>query len=247
MNHPFFKSVQGRTLIESHRGSVGYAPENSWSAIKHGHRLGADLVEVDVQLSQEGVPFLRHKAQLPDGRWCHQCTWEMLKTVQVENEPLPRLDDVLAWALEVGAYLSLDLKTRFTPEGQLAQAVIKQLERTGTKERVMLLLLDHQELLHIKKAYPDLMTRALLRGRLHNYPDYLKSIGADCVNIAYDLFRPADIDEIHDSGIAVALGGLWNLEADIANLDIDIFSHDNPAEARRLLGSDESAATKETI
>ena len=241
MNRPFFKSVQGRTLIESHRGSIGYAPENSWSAIKHGHRLGADLIEVDVQMSQDGVPFLRHKAQLPDGRWCHQCTWETLKTVQVENEPLPRLDDVLAWAREGGAYLSLDLKTRFTPEGQLAQAVIKQLARTGTKERVMLLLLDHQELLHIKKARADLITRALLRGRLHNYSDYLKSIGADCVNIAYDLFRPADIEEIHAAGIAVAMGGLWNLEADIASLDIDIFSHDDPAEASRLLGYEAAA------
>ena len=241
MNRPFFKSVNGQTLIESHRGSVGYAPENSWSAIKHGHRLGADLIEVDVQLSQDGVPFLRHKAQLPDGRWCYQCTWETLKTVQVEHEPLPRLDDVLAWARDVGTYLSLDLKTRFTPEGQLAQAVIDQLVRTGTKECVMLLLLDHQELLHIKKAYPDLMTRALLRGRLHNYPDYLHSIGADCVNIAYDLFRPADIEEIHAAGIAVAMGGLWNLEADIASLDIDIFSHDDPAEASRLLGYEAAA------
>lgn len=238
---PFFKSVHGRTLIESHRGSIGYAPENSWPAIKHGHRLGADLIEVDVQLSQDGVPFLRHKAQLPDGRWCHQCTWETLKTVRVENELLPCLDDVLAWAREVGVYLSLDLKTRFTPEGQLVQAVIKQLVRTGTKDNVMLLLLDHQELLHIKKAHPNLMTRALLRGRLHNYPDYLQSIGADCVSIAYDLFRPIDVVESHAVGISVALGGLWNLEADIASLDIDIFSHDDPAEASRLLGYDVSA------
>ena len=137
MNRPFFKSVQGRTLIESHRGSVGYAPENSWSAIKHGHRLGADLIEVDVQLSQDGAPFLRHKAQLPDGRWCYQCTWETLKTVQVEHEPLPRLDDVLAWARDVGTYLSLDLKTRFTPEGQLAQAVIEQWWRSAPKKRAV--------------------------------------------------------------------------------------------------------------
>ncbi|MBK7894944.1 MAG: glycerophosphodiester phosphodiesterase [Candidatus Promineifilaceae bacterium] len=237
MSIPFFKSVNGRTLIESHRGSVGYAPENSWSAIKQGYRLGADFIEVDVQLSQDGIPFLRHKAQLPDGRWCYQCTWETLKTVQVENELLPRLDDVLAWACEVGTYLSLDLKTRFSPEGQLALAVIEQLARTGAKDRVMLLLLDHQELFHIKKAHPDLLTRALLRGRLHNYPDYLNAIGADCVNIAYDLFRPADIEAIHAAGIAVALGGLWNLEADIANLDIDIFSHDDPVEAGRILVS----------
>jgi hypothetical protein len=47
------KSVTGRTLIESHRGSVGHAPENSWTAIKTGHQLGADLIEIDVQMSSQ--------------------------------------------------------------------------------------------------------------------------------------------------------------------------------------------------
>jgi len=60
------KSKTGRTLIESHRGMEGDVPENSWSAIKLGHQLGADLIEVDVQMSQDGVPFLRHNYQSVD-------------------------------------------------------------------------------------------------------------------------------------------------------------------------------------
>lgn len=237
MGLELFKARAGRTFIESHRGSVGYGPENSWSAIKQGHQYGADLIEVDVQMSQDGVPFLRHYYQLPDGRWCNQCSWETLKTVFIDNEPLPRLDDVLVWAREVGVNLSLDIKTRFDPEGNLTQAVIKQLEKTGTKGIVMLLFLDHNELFQTKRSYPEITTRALLRGRLRHYPDYLQSIGADCVSLAYDLFRPDDIEQIHAAGMSVAFGGLWNPKADIIeNLDIDIFSHDDPADAKRLLG-----------
>ena len=44
------KSKTGRTLIESHRGMEGDVPENSWSAVQLGHKLGADLIEIDIQI-----------------------------------------------------------------------------------------------------------------------------------------------------------------------------------------------------
>jgi glycerophosphoryl diester phosphodiesterase len=167
------KSVTGRTLIESHRGSVGHAPENSWTAIKTGHQLGADLIEIDVQMSQDLVPFLRHNYQLPDGRWCNKLQWNELENIAIDGEPLPKLDDVLVWARETGSNLSLDIKTTFDTEGKLTQEVVKSLERTNSKDIVILLFVDHNELFHLKKAHPDIMTRALLRGRLFNYAEYL--------------------------------------------------------------------------
>ena len=65
MTLELLKSKTGRTLIESHRGVEGPVPENSWTAIQLGHKLGADLIEVDVQLSQDNVAFLRHNYTLP--------------------------------------------------------------------------------------------------------------------------------------------------------------------------------------
>jgi glycerophosphoryl diester phosphodiesterase len=55
MSLELLKSKTGRTLIESHRGVEGDLPENSWPAIQRGHQMGADLIEVDVQLSRDGV------------------------------------------------------------------------------------------------------------------------------------------------------------------------------------------------
>ena len=84
MTLELLKSKTGRTLIESHRGIQGDVPENSWSAIQLGHQFGADLIEVDVQLSQDGVAFLRHNYTLPDGRWCHAVCWDELKNLKIE-------------------------------------------------------------------------------------------------------------------------------------------------------------------
>jgi len=230
------KSKTGRTLIESHRGVEGDVPENSWSAIKLGHELGADLIEVDVQMSLDGVPFLRHNYQLPNGRWCHDVCWDELKKLKIEGESLPLLEDVLVWARDVGVILSLDIKSLFSPAGNLAQAVIRLLERTNTKDKMLLLFIDHAELFQTKLAYPELTVRALVSGRLMNYRDYLQSIKADSVSIMYGMFRPEDVAEIHSAGVSVVLGGLWNPDTDLfRSTDIDIFSHGNPAEAREIL------------
>ena len=47
-------------ILVGHRGAAGVAPENTLAAIKAGSQSGADFVEIDVQLSSDGVPFIFH-------------------------------------------------------------------------------------------------------------------------------------------------------------------------------------------
>ncbi|MFF0943735.1 glycerophosphodiester phosphodiesterase family protein [Kocuria sp. CPCC 205300] len=49
-----------RPLVIGHRGAAGTAPENTVAAFKDARAAGADYLEVDVQLSADGVPFLFH-------------------------------------------------------------------------------------------------------------------------------------------------------------------------------------------
>jgi len=236
MTLELLKSKTGRTLIESHRGVQGDVPENSWSAIQLGHQLDADLIEVDVQMSRDGVAFLRHNYQIPDGRWCHEVSWNELKELQIDSEPLPILDDVLIWARDTGANLSLDIKTFFRPENILAKEVVRLLERTNTKDNVLLLFFDHKELFHTKIAHPELTVRALLTGRLVNYAEYLQKIKADCVSVSYGILRPEDIEQFHSIGAAVALIEYWNQNSDFFyRYEIDVLSYGNPLDARKIL------------
>ncbi len=47
-------------LVIGHRGAAGVAPENTLEAIKAGSQSGAEFIEIDVQLSKDGVPFIFH-------------------------------------------------------------------------------------------------------------------------------------------------------------------------------------------
>ena len=231
------KSITGRILIESHRGAEGLAPENSWSALKLGAASGADFLEVDVQLSQDGVAFLRHNYTLPDTRLCSDVCWEELGSMSIQNEPFPRLEEVLVWARENQVLLSLDLKVGFKPEHSLTNAVLGLLDHTHTQENVMLISWDHQELLQIKESHPGLCTRALIYGRLVDYSSFLKHTRADAISISYGIARPTDIEEIHRAGVAVIMGEMWRPDFELVkNLGLDMVSWSDPNQAREMLG-----------
>jgi glycerophosphoryl diester phosphodiesterase len=48
----------------AHRGGGKLAPENTLAAVRLGHAHGYRMVEVDVKLSADGVPFLLHDSTL---------------------------------------------------------------------------------------------------------------------------------------------------------------------------------------
>jgi glycerophosphoryl diester phosphodiesterase len=53
-----------RPLVYAHRGGAVSRPENTLAAFQHGLALGADGLELDVQLSRDGVVVVHHDATL---------------------------------------------------------------------------------------------------------------------------------------------------------------------------------------
>jgi glycerophosphoryl diester phosphodiesterase len=49
-----------RPLVFAHRGGAKLAPENTMPALANGMSLGADGLEIDVQLSSDGIPVVIH-------------------------------------------------------------------------------------------------------------------------------------------------------------------------------------------
>ncbi|MEJ2748304.1 MAG: glycerophosphodiester phosphodiesterase family protein, partial [Anaerolineae bacterium] len=52
--------VSNRPLIVAHRGASAYAPENTLAAFERAAELGADGIELDVQLSKDGRLVIIH-------------------------------------------------------------------------------------------------------------------------------------------------------------------------------------------
>ncbi len=60
----FVSDPTRRCAIVAHRGAWHGAPENSLAAIENAIRIGADIVEIDVRKSADGILFLMHDETL---------------------------------------------------------------------------------------------------------------------------------------------------------------------------------------
>lgn len=108
------------TFIVSHRGACHHAPENTVASGLRAASLGADIVELDVRTSADGVLYVLHDATLDrttDGSGpiagTHSRTLDRLDAGAwfdpvFAGEPLPRLDAFLAALKDrVGFYVEV--------------------------------------------------------------------------------------------------------------------------------------------
>lgn len=60
----FMSAPIGRPLVQAHRGNHEYAPENSLRAFEAAIAVGADIVELDVRQTRDGVLMVMHDADV---------------------------------------------------------------------------------------------------------------------------------------------------------------------------------------
>ncbi|MFI3263110.1 MAG: glycerophosphodiester phosphodiesterase family protein [Rikenellaceae bacterium] len=60
IRNAIFNPSDSVVLVIAHRGEWRYAPENSVAAIERSIELGADIIEIDVQKTSDGVLVLMH-------------------------------------------------------------------------------------------------------------------------------------------------------------------------------------------
>ena len=107
---------RGREPIAiAHRGASAYALENTEAAIRKAAALGADMWEIDVQLSADGVPVISHDddlgAMAGEPVKISKTAWQDLQAITLKNgERLLSLDHAIDLALELDAGLYVEIK-----------------------------------------------------------------------------------------------------------------------------------------
>lgn len=183
------------TLVIAHRGASAYAPENTLKAFELAARQRADMCELDVQRSADGVLVVFHDDTT--GRWeaadrpVGQCTVADLRRLSIGGEPVATLAEVCAFARESGMHLNVELKGP-----GMGVDVARMLRQERVTELVLISSFWPQALTEIAAAAPEL-PRAYLMGTQTLRPDVrlreswpfldLKSIGASAWHPAYQI------------------------------------------------------------
>jgi len=156
-----------RALVFGHRGASHSAPQNTLAAFRRAADGGADGVELDVQLSADGVPVVIHNVSVDattDGHGAVAAlTLAQLKELDAgthfgaafARERIPTLEEVLA---EVGQRLFINIELKAPPHDthQLEAKVAALVQRMGMQNRVWFSSFKPYMLQQIRKYAPEI-------------------------------------------------------------------------------------------
>jgi glycerophosphoryl diester phosphodiesterase len=218
------------TLNIAHRGASALAPENTIAAFERAVELGADVIELDLHMSQDGELVVIHDDTLDrttDGSGpVHQRSLAELMRLDAgrwfgegfAGQRIPRLDEVLdRFAGKVPLALEIKAGSTFFPG--IEEKVVSALRERAAIDQAAVASFDHYALRRLKEIEPTIRTAALLVGR----PVSLSAIAG-----------PAKAD-----GLALEASFVTKTEVDAcraAGLQIVVWVVNDPAQMRHFIG-----------
>lgn len=149
-----------KVLVASHRAAHNKYPENSLMAFQEAIRLGVDIIETDVKVSKDGVPFLMHdrsinrtttgKGDPEELTWAELSQFYIVDKGKKTSYKIPTLEEALKIA-KGKILVDLDLKT------DLIEKVIEVVNQTDTKDIVFFFDSDYNVLSRVRAAGKDFM------------------------------------------------------------------------------------------
>ena len=175
-----------KTKIFAHRGASGYAPENTLEAFALAITQGADGIELDVQLTKDGIPVVIHDETIDrvteKTGFVKEYTLNELKELTVlgnkfpeySSSKIPTLEEVLDAVKAFGIQVNIELKTGIYWYPEIEQKVA------------------------------DLVKAYLYSDVILNVEDYAENTGVDGLHPAVYHVKMADfLKEYLDSGLNV--------------------------------------------
>ena len=191
-----------RVVRVGHRGAAGHAPENTLAAIDAGIACGADIVEIDLRRTADGVLVALHDATVNRttngmGRIDRLSLRDVKKLTAGKGQQIPTLQEVLDAAGE-RAGLMLELKVR-----GIAGQTIEAVRQAGFKNPVIYASFLHEELPHVRAADPDADRMALFDRLPGTSVARAMIYAASCVGLHYDRATRRLIESLHRSDLRV--------------------------------------------
>jgi glycerophosphoryl diester phosphodiesterase len=200
--------------IIAHRGAGKLAPENTLAAMRVGYAHGYRMVEFDVKLSGDGVPFLLHDDTLDrttDGHGrADALTWAELAKLDAgswhssmySGETLPTLVAIARWSTANGVACNIEIKPSPGREGETGAAVALDARALWRGATIVPLLSSFSEtsLAEAMAIAPELPRALLVEKIPPDWPERLAHL--QCVALDTD-YREIDaqlVGAVHAAG-----------------------------------------------
>ena len=221
--------------IIAHRGASAYYPENTIPSFEGAIALGADMVELDVQLTADKEVVVFHDEKISrctDGRGrIADYTLAQLKKLDAgswygkkyKNTRIPTLPEVLRLCKNKIA-VNIEIKTEAVSKnivGGIEEKCLEIVEHTGMKKHVVFSSFDPRAIGHLKKIDRTVSTAMLFARKIYRSQlpsDIMVSTGADAFNCSFS-----------------ELNRRWLADLKFNNIPVHIYTVNDVRRMRRLL------------
>ncbi|MGO4347915.1 glycerophosphoryl diester phosphodiesterase membrane domain-containing protein [Paenibacillus sp. MCAF9] len=235
--------VKWSVLLSAHRGDTLVAPENSLEAIRSSVAQSIDAVEIDVQMTKDGVVVLNHDYNLQRMAGVPKRVSELdyeeiarLNIAKAGGEPdeivrIPMLSEVLGEVLGKSK-LIIDLKPYGSGE-QLAEHVVALIEQFDMVQDCYIQSFDRSTLQHIRSLNPEIKIGQILYFALGD----LSLLDVDFYTIEQIMLTEQLVERAHKKGREV---WVWTVNSErnlkeVLKFEIDGIITDYPARAHNMV------------
>tara|TARA_Y100001935_G_scaffold105768_1_gene87751 strand:+ start:124137 stop:124976 length:840 start_codon:yes stop_codon:yes gene_type:complete len=205
-------------IVIAHRGASAYAPENTLSSFRLAVEMKAEMMELDVSLSKDGIPVVIHDETVnrtTDANGAvSDFTVDELKVLETgawfsedfAGEPFPTLKEVLS---EVKGEIAVNIEIKSeavknTAEGGIVEKCLQIVRTLGIEKNIIFSSFDYRVMDHLNELAPDLPKAILYEesqsGNLLP-SELVKKYKVDAFNFSHRQFSQEWEDDLKVHGI----------------------------------------------
>ena len=208
-------------LIIAHRGDSAHRPENTLAAFASALELGAELVEMDVQITKDGAVVVMHDPSVDrttDGRGrLRDLTLREVRRFSAgypvrfgaafAGERVPTLAEALSFLRE-RARAMIEIKSDSVTgdeDGGIEAIAVAEVRRLGMEKDVALISFDRRALLRCRKLAPEVARGHVFeRGKPGDFLAGAREAGCEVVMPHKSLLSDELRDRAREAGVKVA-------------------------------------------
>lgn len=233
--------------VTAHRGDAGNAPENTMPAFEKAVEAGADIIELDVRQTSDGVYIVMHDESLSrtanvkrkvgevDFAYIEKLDAGSSYDRSFDGTHIPTLEEVLQFAVEYDVFLNIELKPAKTDQNYV-EGIVDLLHEYDYVEHCVLGSQSLKALREAKTLDPDIETLYIMTMA---FGDFADMEGIDGFSIKHTYISNNMVSAIHAKGKKIYAWTVNNEEdiKDLLLLDVDGIITDEPEAAREIIAS----------
>jgi len=240
--HVLDAMYEDRLLVFGHRGASAYAPANTIPAFELAVEQGADGVELDVQLSNDGELVVIHDftvdATTNGSGEVASMSLEELQSLDAgsyfsdafSGTRIPTLAEVFD-AVADKLYINVELKTLSREPNGLEQAAADLIQQRELQNRVIVSSFNPVALIELRRIAADIPIGYLYAPGIPDFPDELMNkLAYEAAHPYYEMLSADEVSKLKSDGLRVNTWTVNDVEQarKLESMGVDLIMTDFP-------------------